>query len=493
MKIETLSRIGSAFSKKQAWSMQDLWGEYSVLWQSSQANVSNLSYNQVATQGYITNPVVYACVNLKAGRIDELNFVIRYEDSNGKTLEIKEHEMLELLRKPVKDRASPDGVESIYFSAARELALGGEFFVKGVWVGGDEAPFELWSISPGVMNVVHGQTIGEYKHYEYNTGTGMVKLYPEDTLYQKLWNPLNPWRGLSPQTPAWGNVKIFNKALVWIDALLGQAARPSLALLAPGGLDTKVAKSLKKELRENYVGAKNAGRPMFLEGGIDIKEIGFAPNQMQFKEIINSSGSYITMTNDTPLELVGEMARKTYNNVFEARLVYHLKGVFPFANRIVRPLNHWLLPLYPDLRQLNNARLGYDRDSNEAMEELRDRRARRLERLRMAGVLNANEVRGEMGWPELDDPVAFKLYIARQVVELSEVLTSADIEDALGGKSFDAVQAKKVYTLNAGGKSIEIPGTVLRMCLALGLGKEGEKGWKHADLVDEFHRLEEGK
>jgi HK97 family phage portal protein len=470
--------------------MEDLWGEYSALWANSNSARNNPTRRQLATEAY-PNAVAYACINLKATSVDELDFLLRYE-KGGKTVEIREHPILDLLRHPSKDRTSPDAINSVYYNAVNSMALYGEMFVHGVWVGNNEQPTELWSLPADSVDVYPGNVIGSYSHFLYNNGISSTRLSPAELLYHKRWNPLDPWRGYSPQSPCWGFIKVFNKAVIWMKSLLDHSARPSLAIFAPNGLDEKVSTRLKKELRDNYQGAVNAGRPMFLEGQVDAKEFGYAPNQMQYNTVIDGAAGYIATCNDTPLELIGEIVRKTYNNVFEARLQYHLKGVFPAANRLVQPFNHWLVPLYPDLRKLK-AKLGFDRDSNEALEEIRDRRARRLERLRMSGVLTADEVRRDMGWPELNTEESQKLYVARQVVELSDTITSGDIEEAVGGSAVQGTQKSVLQVPLESGKTIEVPLSVAKLIWALNIDdRSDERSWKEAVLVDSFGENDNG-
>ena len=47
---------------------------------------------------------------------------------------------------------------------------------------------------------------------------------------------------------------------------------------------------LKSELEESFEGARNAGRPMLLEGGLDWKSMSLSPRDMDFLEAQNLSG-----------------------------------------------------------------------------------------------------------------------------------------------------------------------------------------------------------
>ena len=66
--------------------------------------------------------------------------------------------------------------------------------------------------------------------------------------------------------------------------MLDNSARPSGALVYGNGQTMTAAQfeRLKSELEETYTGARNAGRPMLLEGGLDWKAMSLSPRDMDF-------------------------------------------------------------------------------------------------------------------------------------------------------------------------------------------------------------------
>ena len=80
---------------------------------------------------------------------------------------------------------------------------------------------------------------------------------------------------------------VHNAASSWSKALLDNAARPSGAIVhsgqdGNGGLSQEQFERLQFELESYHQGARNAGRPMLLEGGLDWKPMGFSPSEMEF-------------------------------------------------------------------------------------------------------------------------------------------------------------------------------------------------------------------
>ena len=114
---------------------------------------------------------------------------------------------------------------------------------------------------------------------------------PETVLHIRLFNPLDDYYGMSPLEAAARSIDTHNAASAWNKAMLDNAARPSGALVfaaSDGHLTTEQFDRLKSELESNYQGAANAGRPMVLEGGLDWKEMGFSPKDMEFIEAKNA-------------------------------------------------------------------------------------------------------------------------------------------------------------------------------------------------------------
>ena len=72
-------------------------------------------------------------------------------------------------------------------------------------------------------------------------------------------------------------VDVHNSASRWSKSLLDNAARPSGALVWKGdgqsGMADDQFRRLSEEIENFHQGARNAGRPMLLEGGLDWKPI----------------------------------------------------------------------------------------------------------------------------------------------------------------------------------------------------------------------------
>jgi HK97 family phage portal protein len=119
----------------------------------------------------------------------------------------------------------------------------------------------------------------------------------------RLFHPLDDHYGFSPIEAAATAIDLHNQASKWNKALLDNAARPSGALVysaREGRLSPEQFERLKAELQEGFQGAKNAGRPLLLEGGLDWKPLSLSPKDMDFIEAKHAAAREIALALGVP-------------------------------------------------------------------------------------------------------------------------------------------------------------------------------------------------
>uniref|UniRef100_UPI003B21C4AF phage portal protein n=1 Tax=Tateyamaria sp. TaxID=1929288 RepID=UPI003B21C4AF len=116
---------------------------------------------------------------------------------------------------------------------------------------------------------------------------------------------------------------------------------------------------LVSEIETNHSGARNAGRPMLLEGGLDWKPMGFSPTDMEFQKTKESAAREIALAFGVPPMLLGIQGDATYANYQEANRAFYRLTVLPQATRVTAALATWLgaftgedVVLSPDLDQV---------------------------------------------------------------------------------------------------------------------------------------------
>ena len=180
----------------------------------------------------------------------------------------------------------------------------------------------------------------------------------------KSFHPQDDHYGFSALQAAACAVDVHNSASRWSKALLDNAARPSGAIVYKGadgqsGLSQDQYDRLVSEMESQHQGARNAGRPMLLEGGLDWKPMGFSPSDMEFQKTKESAAREIAVAFGVPPMILGIPGDATYANYQEANRAFYRLTVLPLVTRVASAVANWLedftgehLQLRPDLDQV---------------------------------------------------------------------------------------------------------------------------------------------
>ena len=348
-------------------------------------------YAGFAREGFTQNPVVYRCVRM----IAEAAASIRYDLFAGDR-EVTAHPLLDLLARPNPLQCGTELLEAWY----GYLLVSGNAYMEAVGVGAEVR--ELYALRPDRISIVPG-TDGWPAAYEYSAGGGRVSLSGEaapgvrTVLHQALFHPANDHYGLSPIEAAATAIDIHNAASAWNKAMLDNAALPSGALVytaADRQLTSEQYARLKSELEASFQGARNAGRPMLLEGGLDWRAMSMSPKDMDFIESKRQAARDIALALGVPPMLLGIPGDNTYSNYQEANRSFWRHTVLPLATRSLRMLSGWLAPAWDGGLELRP-----DLDTIEALAPERDAL---WARIGAAAFLTDAEKRAAVGYDGAD-------------------------------------------------------------------------------------------
>ena len=349
-------------------------------------------YAGFAREGFMQNAIVYRSVRMIAEAAASVP-LLAYEGEE----EIADHPLLDLIARPAPDQTSADFLESWYGF----LLVAGNAYVEAVGLSGTLR--ELHLLRPDRMKVIPG-TDGWPEAFEYSASGRSVRFDAEPVsgvrpiLHVRLFHPDNDHYGMSPIEAAANAIDIHNAAGAWNKALLDNAARPSGALVyaaAGGAMTGEQFARLRRELEESFQGARNAGRPLLLEGGLDWKPLSLSPKDMDFVEAKHAAAREIALALGVPPMLLGIPGDNTYSNYQEAQRAFWRGTVLPLVNRMTKAFSAWLSPAYggrivvrPDLDQVEG--LAAEREALWA-------------RLNSAAFLTQNEKRAGVGYGPLDE------------------------------------------------------------------------------------------
>ena len=303
--------------------------------------------------GFLGNPVGFRSVRMIAEAAAALPVLC--QDARCR---YDSHPVLALMTRPNPGQGRADLMEAVI----TQLMLSGNAYVEAVQDGAG-LPVELHVLRSDRMHLVPGAD-GWPVGYDYILGAKTHRHAPETICHVRCFHPQDDHYGLAPLQAAATAIDVHNAAARWSKALLDNAARPSGAIVYRGadGMGTLSADQydrLLAEMESHHQGARNAGRPMLLEGGLDWKPMGFSPSDMEFQKTKEAAAREIATAFGVPPMMLGIPGDATYANYQEANRAFYRLTVLPLATRVLAALSDWLgragddpVDLRPDLDQI---------------------------------------------------------------------------------------------------------------------------------------------
>lgn len=363
-------------------------------------------------EGFQKNAIVFKCVSLIATACAGIEWEL-YQGKGAKKREIEDHPLLDLLAKP-----NPMQAQSSFFEyLVAYLKLTGNSYVETVKIGRGEVR-ELWPVRPDMMKIIPGAN-GFPAFYQFTSNQNSKKWpvnpidFTSDIMHVKTFHPANDWYGMSPIEAAMLSVDAHNASSKWNIGLLQNSATPAGVLQMKttegnpnGTLTEEQYERIKNEFENAHMGAKNAGRPLILEGGLNWTSISMNPKDLEFMKGREMTAGEIALVFGVPMEMLG-MGQKTYSNYAEARMAFYEETVLPTLDMVRDELNRALTPLFGDQLCLE-----YDPDDIEA---LAPKRNAVFTMIQNANFITQNEKRAMTGFEEIEGMDVF--VIGSQIID----------------------------------------------------------------------------
>ena len=342
-------------------------------------------YAHLAAEGFARNAIAYRCIRMVAEAAAATPLAVFIDGTRR-----DDHPLARLLAHPNPEQSGTEWLESLYGG----LQTAGNAYAEAV---GDETPAELWTLRPDRVKVVPGRA-GWPDAYEYSVDSRALRIGRQadgwmPVMHLKLFHPTDDHYGFSPLEAAASAIDVHNASGAWNKALLDNAARPSGALVYGAGdgerLTTEQFDALRAQIDDAHIGARNAGRPMILEGGLDWKPMSWTPADMDFIAGKHAAAREIALAFGVAPQLLGIPGDATYANYREANAAFWRGTIAPLVRKTAAALTVWLGGRFP------GARIEADLDGMPALQVERDALWARLEaasfltdaeRRRMAGL-----------------------------------------------------------------------------------------------------------
>ena len=355
------------------------------------AKFTPVDYLQLAKEGHNKNVTAFSSIRKVSTSVAAVPWTLFTLGKGGELTEVSErHPLIELLKRP-----NPRMGRGAFFeNLTAFLLLSGNSYIEKIGPDREGAPpKELWPLRPDRMKVVVGNREMPIGGYQHTVNGRVTKIEAEDVLHMKTFNPTDDFYGLSPIQVAARSIDEANEAKAWNVALLQNSGKPSGAFIAKDTLGDDQLDELKSEIDDKVSSARNAGRPLVLDGDLRWEEMGLTPKDMDWIKGQKLSAREIANAFGVPPELVGDSESKTYASYQEARKSFYEETVIPLLEWIRGELNNWLVPLFGD-----NLFLDFNRDAIPALQEDRDAV---FKRANDSNFLSVNEKRVMVGFDEV--------------------------------------------------------------------------------------------
>ena len=359
---------------------------------SSRASWTPRDYGGLVREGYQKNAIGYRCVRMISEAAASVPLCVRRQKNRVQVCEPNDPAARFL------SRGNPMGIAAeVLESFYGYLQVGGNAYFEAALVDG--VPSALYALRPDRVSVVTGRD-GWPSGYDYEAG-GYKRRFRRDAAtgrsaihHMRLFHPASEAYGFSPLEAAAQAVDVHNEGGRWAKALLDNSARPSGALIYKGGegaerLSDDAFERLKSELEGQHSGARHAGRPMVLEGGLDWKAMSLTPNDMDFIEARREAAREIALAFGVPPMLLGIPGDLSYANYKEANQAFWRQTIIPLVSKTARGMEGWLQPFFGE-----DLRITADLDAVPALSE---ERAKLWARLGEASFLSDTERRAMAG------------------------------------------------------------------------------------------------
>jgi HK97 family phage portal protein len=362
------------------------------------------NFDTFTKQGYQNNVAVYRCISMIARACAGIEWELYLKRNGSKPTELENHDLIKLFNSPNPLQARATFIESVvayYF-------LTGNTYVEVNRPDMKRPPTELWTVKPNNISIVPN-SLGYPAKYVLKANQ-VTREWPVDfvtmqgnLLHVKSFNPNDLWFGLSPLEAAMISLSQNNQIQRWNLSMLQNNATPSGVLKVKssdsnpnGSLTEEQFTRLQGEMNEKYMGARNAGRPMLLEGNLEWQSISLSPKDMDFIKNKEVTAIDICQVFGVPPEMLG-LGQKTFNNYEQARLAFYEETVLPMMDILQTEFNKWLVPMFE--KNATSYELKYDKDDIEALAVKRESKYTMVKDLTF---LTQNEKREACGYEPKD-------------------------------------------------------------------------------------------
>lgn len=245
-------------------------------------------------------------------------------------------------------------------------------------------------------------------HYEYQPMGRHARIYaPEDVIHIKHGiDPINSRLGFSRSARMLRQIATDNTIATAAAALMRNGGLLGLMVSPESVQDMIPDEQIEKLMtlgRQKIVGERR-GEPWVQSIPTKIQQFGYSPKDMSFNETVQIPEERIAAAFGIPitvLQLHAGLQRTSENNVGEAKREAYEGGLCPRWDRLGKALTRQLLTQFGD--DPERTRVRFDYSQIPALQEDVSERHKRARENWLAGGIDINEYRQEIGKPPIND------------------------------------------------------------------------------------------
>lgn len=259
--------------------------------------------------------------------------------------EVTEHPFLELMAK-VNDFMNG-------FDLMEGLFLYLDLIGNGYWVklkSNLGVPDEIWPLMPQYIKIVPDKQ-KFISHFEYTINSiEKYRVEPEDMVHFKDVNPKSDFYGLGKLQACVVAADLSVSMNTYETSLMQNSAMPEFAIKLPPETGVPPVEEQERTIKKwvkRFGGIKRAGKPAYLFGGAEIKQISLSPKEMAYLQGRKATLNEIAAVFGVP------MSKLTVDNVNRANAEagdysYMKDTIRPRLRKVEQKLNESLLPDYDE-------------------------------------------------------------------------------------------------------------------------------------------------
>ena len=348
-------------------------------------NTEKRRVDEIHYDMYRQHPIVRSAVDKKAKVASTNGYMFRPAEMADALNEVEAKELRAFFKR--------SGGKTLFFQLFQDLHIYGRAFWWLEYRGGK--PWKAKRLHPKFVDwFTDGREVTKYRYGPVSTATA-DEYEPAEIVQFRVPDPNDDLMGLSPLASIEQTVAIDLFAMDFNGSYFENNAQTGVVFQIKGASETEVERN-RAWLEENYVGTKNAHKPLLLEGDVEVKKSVASQAEMGFIEGRKMNREEILAAVDVHPEKLGFREDSNRSTAKEGSNSFRQESIRPVQSFVEEPINNYLIL---DLFGYDDIEFAFNEvDSQEEMNNLS-----LITSAEDHGLLSPNEGRARLGYGKLPE------------------------------------------------------------------------------------------